>query len=250
MLSLNKVSKTYGRGENKFTALKKLELNFDKGETIAIVGKSGSGKSTLLNLLTGLDTPSTGDVKFDEMSIYNDVDTNTWRGEKVGIIFQQFFLQSSDSVLENVMLPLKIRGIKKSERKTAAEKALKLVGLGDKIKNKANDLSGGQKQRVAIARAVVTEPSILVADEPTGNLDSENGAAVEALLFDLNKRLNTTLIIVTHDEDLASRCGRIIRLRDGMIIEDKVLNVKTVAKEVPAKKPAAKKKSTAVKGAK
>jgi putative ABC transport system ATP-binding protein len=231
MLSLNKVSKTYGRGENKFTALKKLELNFSKGETIAIVGKSGSGKSTLLNLLTGLDTPSTGDVLFDEMSIYQDVDTNTWRGEKVGVIFQQFFLQTSDSVLENVMLPLKIRGMKKSDRKEAATKAIKLVGLSDKIKNRANDLSGGQKQRVAIARAIVAEPSILVADEPTGNLDSENGASIEALLFGLNKRLGTTLIIVTHDEDLASRCGRIIRLRDGAVIEDKVQKQATNAKK-------------------
>jgi putative ABC transport system ATP-binding protein len=240
MLSLKKVSRTYGRGDAKFTALKSLDIKFDKGETVAIVGKSGSGKSTLLHILTGLDTPSTGDVFFNDESIHEGMDTNTWRGENVGVIFQQFFLQPSDSVLENASLPLKIRGVKKSERKAAAEKALKLVGLGDRMKSKANDLSGGQKQRVAIARAVVTEPSILVADEPTGNLDSENGALVEKLLFDLNKKLNTTLIIVTHDEELASRCSRIVRLKDGVIIEDKLtsksapkassMNVETASK--------------------
>jgi putative ABC transport system ATP-binding protein len=219
MLQLKGIKKSYGKKENIFYALDDIELYIEKNETVAVVGKSGSGKSTLMHLLTGLDHPTSGTIEYEEKSIYKELDTDTWRGQNIGIVFQQFFLQQSDSVLENVCLPLKIQGVNAKKRKEMALKALEQVGLLDRAKSKANDLSGGQKQRVAIARAIVGEPSILIADEPTGNLDSENGDNVVDLLFDLNKRLGTTLIIVTHDEDLAKMCQRIIRLKDGKIIE-------------------------------
>lgn len=217
MIEVKKLKKTYGKVGNTFTALKNVDLTIEDGETIAIVGKSGSGKSTLMHLLIGLDKPSSGDVKTDGKSIYK-LDTDEWRGDNVGIIFQQFFLQNNDSVIENVALPLKIQGISKKERVKRALEAIEQVGLKDKSKNKANDLSGGQKQRVAIARALVTKPSVLVADEPTGNLDTENGEAIAKLLFELNKTNGTTLLMVTHDEDLAKRCQRVVRLKDGEIV--------------------------------
>lgn len=220
MLKLNNVTKKYGKAENRFTALKNINLVFKEGTTNAIVGKSGSGKSTLLHIMIGLDHPTKGDVLFNDKSIFTSFDTDTWRGQNVGIVFQQFFLQPSVSVLENVALALKIQGMQKKARLKKAHLAIKQVGLQDKANNKANDLSGGQKQRVAIARAIVSSPSILIADEPTGNLDSENGAVVEDLLFELNKKLGTTIIIVTHDEDLAKRCQRIIRLKDGVVESD------------------------------
>jgi putative ABC transport system ATP-binding protein len=217
MIEVTKLKKTYGKDSNTFTALKNVDLNIKDGESIAIVGKSGSGKSTLMHLLIGLDKPTSGDVKADNKSIYK-LDTDEWRGNNVGVVFQQFFLQNNDSVVENVALPLKIQGINKKERNKRALEAIEQVGLKDKAKNKANDLSGGQKQRVAIARALITKPSVLVADEPTGNLDTENGEAISKLLFELNKTNGTTLLMVTHDEDLAKRCQRVIRLKDGEII--------------------------------
>lgn len=218
MLQVTKVGKVYGKKENAFSALDNISVTFKPGSTNAIVGKSGSGKSTLLHILTGLDRPTSGDVLDAEKSIFKSFDTDTWRGQNVGVVFQQFFLQPNNSVLENVALPLKIQGQKKKVRLAKAAEALEKVGLSDKAKNRANDLSGGQKQRVAIARALVGDPSILIADEPTGNLDSENGAIIEDLLFELNKKFKTTVIIVTHDEDLAKRCQNIIRLRDGKLV--------------------------------
>lgn len=216
MIDVKKVSKIYGKKENAFHALSNVSLSINAGETMAVVGKSGSGKSTLIHILTGLDVPTTGDVKSGGQSIFVG-DTDTWRGQSIGIVFQQFFLQNNDTVLQNVALPLKIQGIPKKARELAAREALTQVGLSDKIKNKANNLSGGQKQRVAIARAIVGKPQVLVADEPTGNLDSENGEAIVKLLFELNKNNQTTLLMVTHDEDLAERCDRIVRLKDGKI---------------------------------
>lgn len=220
VLTLQNVTKIYGKKENAFNALKKITLAFEPGTTNAIVGKSGSGKSTMLHILIGLDRATEGEVIFDGKDILKDVDTDTWRGRNVGIVFQQFFLQPTDSVVENVALPLKIQGANKKERIQKALVALEQVGLSDKARNKANDLSGGQKQRVAIARALVDNPAIVIADEPTGNLDSENGAIVEKLLFDLNKKLGTTLILVTHDEDLARKCQRVIYLKDGVVEKD------------------------------
>ncbi|MFO0882021.1 MAG: ABC transporter ATP-binding protein [Candidatus Saccharimonadales bacterium] len=220
VLTLQNVTKIYGKKENAFNALKKITLAFEPGTTNAIVGKSGSGKSTMLHILIGLDRATEGEVIFDGKDILKDVDTDTWRGRNVGIVFQQFFLQPTDSVVENVALPLKIQGANKKERIQKALVALEQVGLSDKARNKANDLSGGQKQRVAIARALVDNPAIVIADEPTGNLDSKNGAIVEKLLFDLNKKLGTTLILVTHDEDLARKCQRVIYLKDGVVEKD------------------------------
>lgn len=220
MLVVEGVTKTYGKRENAFDALRDINLSFEPGSITALIGKSGSGKSTLLHILTGLDHPSKGDVKDNDKSIFRNLDTDTWRGQSIGIVFQQFFLQPNDSVLENVALPLKIQGHKKRDRIKKARIALEKVGLTDRADNRANDLSGGQKQRVAIARALVSDPSLLIADEPTGNLDSENSRNIEDLLFDLNKKLDTTVVIVTHDEDLAKRCQRIIYLRDGSIVKD------------------------------
>ncbi len=222
MLTVKNVSKKYGKKENAFLALKHINLQFEAGTTNAIVGKSGSGKSTILHILIGLDHPTQGDILFDGKSIFKSFDTDTWRGQNVGIVFQQFFLQPNDSVLNNVALSLKIQGVKKKTRLAQARVAVEQVGLTSKIKSKANDLSGGQKQRIAIARAIVGQPSILIADEPTGNLDSENGKIIEDLLFDLNKKLKTTVIIVTHDDDLAKKCQRIVRLKDGIVESDLV----------------------------
>lgn len=217
MIKANNLVKTYGKKENLFFALKDVNISIEDGSTTAIVGKSGSGKSTLLHLLIGLDKPTSGEVLFNGKNIVKDLKTNKWRSEKVGIIFQQFFLQPQDSVLENVALPLKILGKTKKYRHGQALKALELVGLESRAKSKANDLSGGQKQRVAIARALINKPSLLIADEPTGNLDSENGQVVEDLLFNLNKKLGTTLVIVTHDKDLAKKCQTVITIKDGQV---------------------------------
>lgn len=217
MLVVDSVTKTYGKNDTAFDALKNINVEFKPGTTTAIIGKSGSGKSTLLHILTGLDHPTSGDVKDDGKSIFKDFDTDTWRGRSIGIVFQQFFLQPNNSVLENVALPLKIQGVKKKERLAKAQTALDKVDLGERAKTRANDLSGGQKQRVAIARALVNDPSLLIADEPTGNLDSENSQNIEDLLFELNKKLGTTIIIVTHDEDLAKRCQKVIYLKDGVV---------------------------------
>lgn len=217
MLRVDSVTKTYGKNDTAFDALKDINVEFKHGTTTAIIGKSGSGKSTLLHILTGLDHPTSGDITDEGKSIFKDFDTDTWRGQRIGIVFQQFFLQPNNSVLENVALPLKIQGIKKKERLAKAQTALDKVDLGERAKTRANDLSGGQKQRVAIARALVNDPSLLIADEPTGNLDSENSQNIEDLLFDLNKKLGTTIIIVTHDEDLAKRCQKIIYLKDGVV---------------------------------
>ena len=220
MLEVVNVNKIYGKKDKAFNALSDITLSFEKGTSNAIVGKSGSGKSTLLHILIGLDHPTNGSVLYDGKNILKDMNTDSWRGKNVGIVFQQFFLQPNDSVIDNVGLPLKLQGIAKKKRNIKAAEALKKVGLEDRMKSKANDLSGGQKQRVAIARALVDNPSILIADEPTGNLDTENGDSIEQLLFELQKKLGTTLVIVTHDTDLAKRCERVIYLKDGKIEKD------------------------------
>ena len=220
MLQAKNLVKTYGKKDNVFYALNDVSALIEKGSVTAIVGKSGSGKSTLLHLLIGLDKPTSGEVLFNGKDIFAGGKTHKWRSQKVGIIFQQFFLQPKDSVLENVALPLKVQGKKKRYRMSQAKKALELVDMLDKANNKASDLSGGQKQRVAIARAIINRPAILIADEPTGNLDSQNGKIVEDLLFNLNKTLGTTVVIVTHDLDLARRCKRMIQIKDGKIISN------------------------------
>ncbi|HAP5884719.1 TPA: ABC transporter ATP-binding protein [Enterococcus faecalis] len=220
VIEAKNIKKSYGKNETKFDALKGVDLKVEKGESVAIIGKSGSGKSTFMHILALLDQPTSGDIYLNGKnvtSIRKKV-LNKTRNEEFGFVFQQFFMNAKDTVLNNVLLPLKIGGISGSKRKKMALDALKAVGLEDKIQNKANNLSGGQKQRVCIARALVNNPQIIFADEPTGNLDSATGKKIEELLFDLNKNKGITLIIVTHDPDLAARCDRQVHVRDGLFV--------------------------------
>ena len=220
VIEAKNIKKSYGKNETKFDALKGVDLKVEKGESVAIIGKSGSGKSTFMHILALLDQPTSGDIYLNGKnvtSIRKKV-LNKTRNEEFGFVFQQFFMNAKDTVLNNVLLPLKIGGISGSKRKKMALDALKAVGLEDKVRNKANNLSGGQKQRVCIARALVNNPQIIFADEPTGNLDSATGKKIEELLFDLNKNKGITLIIVTHDPDLAARCDRQVHVRDGLIV--------------------------------
>jgi putative ABC transport system ATP-binding protein len=220
MIEAINLHKTYGRGASAFEALKGVNLTINNGESIAILGKSGSGKSTLMHLLALLDSPSKGKLIIDgkETTFMKRKDINRLRSESFGFVFQQFFMNPKDSVLRNVMLPLMIDGITGKKRKEMAISALESVELLDKQKNKATDLSGGQKQRVCIARAIVNNPSVIFADEPTGNLDSHTGDQIEELLFKLNKDKGSTLIIVTHDNELASRCDRTLMIKDGELV--------------------------------
>lgn len=222
LIQVTNLSKTYGKKSTAFKALKNIDLSIEQGESIAIIGKSGSGKSTLMHLLALLDKPTTGTIKINDQNSnkLSARQLNKLRNREFGFVFQQFFMNSNDSVLNNVLLPLKISGTRRKTRKKLAFEALKTVELEDKAKSKANDLSGGQKQRVCIARAIVNNPKIIFADEPTGNLDSNTGEKIEKLLFSLNKEKNVTLIIVTHDEDLAKKCSRQIHIKDGQIISD------------------------------
>ncbi|EGO7765467.1 ABC transporter ATP-binding protein [Enterococcus faecalis] len=220
VIEAKNIKKSYGKNETKFDALKGVDLKVEKGESVAIIGKSGSGKSTFMHILALLDQPTSGDIYLNGKnvtSIRKKV-LNKTRNEEFGFVFQQFFMNAKDTVLNNVLLPLKIGGISGSKRKKMALDALKAVGLEDKVQNKANNLSGGQKQRVCIARALVNNPQIIFADEPTGNLDSATGKKIEELLFDLNKNKGITLIIVTHDPDLAARCDRQVHVRNGLIV--------------------------------
>ena len=222
IISVRDVHRSYGRGPNRFEALKGVSFDIAEGESVAIVGKSGSGKSTLMHVLALLDAPTTGTVELE------GVDTSTLKGGRLnrtrnktfGFVFQQFFLTSSSSVLENVVLPMKIAGVPRGERRRRGLAALEQLELADKAKNKALNLSGGQKQRTVIARALVNDPRIIFADEPTGNLDTATGAVVEDILFSLNRENGITLIVVTHDEELAARCDRRIVIRDGLIVDN------------------------------
>lgn len=211
--------KVYGKRRARFTALKRLSLDIYKGESVAIVGKSGSGKSTLMHLLALLDKPTKGTIKIEgvDVSKLRARKINRLRNRSFGFVFQQFFMNSNETVYENVLLPLKIAHARRGNRKRLALEALKNVGLKDRAKDKAGELSGGHKQRVCIARAIVNNPQFIFADEPTGNLDSVTGEKIIQLLFGFNQRNGTTLVIVTHDEDLAARCDRQIHLKDGEI---------------------------------
>jgi putative ABC transport system ATP-binding protein len=221
ILSARDVRKSYGRGANRFDALKGVSLDIREGESIAIIGKSGSGKSTLMHVLALLDQPTDGTVELSGTDTRSLTGTalNRTRNKTFGFVFQQFFLTPNASVLENVILPLKIAGVGRAERKRRGLAALEQLELADKAKNKAVNLSGGQKQRTVIARALVNTPRVIFADEPTGNLDTATGAVVEDILFDLNREHGITLIIVTHDEELAARCDRQVHIRDGLIVD-------------------------------
>ena len=219
MIELKNVTKIYGKKKNQFTALKNVSLNIPTGASVAILGKSGSGKSTLMHAISGLDRPQHGQVIIDGQDILQlkSKHVDEFRAKKIGFIFQSFFVQGNESVIDNVSLPLEIARLPRKKRAHKINAALKAVDLYDKRKNRAKDLSGGQKQRLAIARAIVGDPQIIFADEPTGNLDSETGAKVEELLFDYNKQKGVTLIVVTHDADLAKKCDHQIIIKDGRI---------------------------------
>jgi putative ABC transport system ATP-binding protein len=221
VLEARDLTRTYGRGDARFDALKGVSLAVGRGESLAIVGKSGSGKSTLMHLLALLDRPSDGQVMLDgqDAARLSARQVNATRNSTFGFVFQQFFLTPKTSVLDNVVLPLKIAGISGRERRRRGLEALDALGIADKAKNDANDLSGGQKQRVVIARALVNDPAVIFADEPTGNLDTTTGDLVEDKLFGLQRERGITLVVVTHDRDLADRCDRSVNVRDGRIVD-------------------------------
>lgn len=220
ILSLQHVSKTYQSGSRKLTVLEQVTFSIQAGETIAIVGPSGSGKTTLLGLCAGLDSSSSGSVVLNGQALetLSEDQRAAVRSKDVGFIFQNFQLLPTLTALENVMVPLELK-----KRKDAKEKALELlekVGLKDRATHYPSQLSGGEQQRVSIARAFANAPKILFADEPTGNLDTETGTMIENLIFDLNKAQGTTLVLVTHDLDLAAKTRRIIHIKGGKIQED------------------------------
>jgi putative ABC transport system ATP-binding protein len=212
------LTKIYEMGEVQVHALRGVSLKIDRGEVVSIMGPSGSGKSTLMNMLGCLDRPTSGEYYLDDSLVSNLTDDQLAeiRNQKVGFVFQNFNLLSRSSALINVELPLRYAGIQENRRERAAE-ALKSVGLGDRINHRPTELSGGEQQRVALARAIINNPSIIMADEPTGNLDSKSGAEIIKLLLDMNKKIGTTLIIVTHDPKIASMTQRMINLYDGKI---------------------------------
>jgi putative ABC transport system ATP-binding protein len=211
--------KTFRQGETEITVIHDLGLSVARGETLAILGKSGSGKSTLLSLLSGLDAPDAGEVRLEGVDIARlpEEDLLKIRNEKIGIVFQQFHLFPELTALENAGIALELRGDPEAERKARA--ALEAVGLGHRLGHTPDRLSGGEKQRVAIARAFVAEPALLLADEPSGNLDARTGEEVMDLLFRRVRERGMTLILVTHDEALAARCGRRVVLERGVIVD-------------------------------
>lgn len=220
MIEVQNVTKTYGKKKNVFTALDDVSFTIPDGASVAIVGKSGSGKSTLMHAVSGLDRPQQGEVIIDGKNIltFKQKNVDTFRSETMSFIFQSFFVQGNEICYNNVSLPLEIARVPSRQRKAKILAALEAVGLKEKVKSPAKDLSGGQKQRLAIARAIVGDPKILFADEPTGNLDSVTGEQVEKLLFNYNRKHKTTLIIVTHDIDLAKKCDMQIFVKDGKIV--------------------------------
>lgn len=226
MIELRGVTKTYGKKQNVFKALDNINFVIPDGASVAIVGKSGSGKSTLMHVMSGLDRPDVGEVVIDDVDILKlkQKAVDKFRSEKIGFIFQSFFVQANESSFENVALPLEISSMSAGNRKKRIRAALRVVGLSDKEKQNAGNLSGGQKQRLAIARAIVNQPRIIFADEPTGNLDTTTGTTIEKLLFGLNKQGGSTLVIVTHDEELARKCDIKIYVKDGKI--DKIVGDK------------------------
>jgi len=224
LISIKNVTKSYKMGNNKFDALNDINLSIEKGEYVAIVGPSGAGKSTLMNIIGCLDKQTSGEYILDGLDTdCSDSKLAEIRNKKIGFIFQNYNLLAKLNVLENVELPLMYLGVSNSESKASAKEALTKVGLESHMKHKPNELSGGQMQRVAIARALVTNPQIILADEPTGALDSKSGTEVLKMLEALNEEGNT-IIVITHDNDIASEARRIVTIRDGVIKSD-VINI-------------------------
>jgi putative ABC transport system ATP-binding protein len=221
LIRLDKISRRYQMGGETIHALREVSLQIERGEYVAIMGPSGSGKSTMMNLIGCLDTPTSGTYELNGTDV-SDMDDNQLaevRNREIGFVFQTFNLLARSSALHNVELPLIYAGIPSAERRKMALESVAHVGLTDRMHHKPNELSGGQRQRVAIARALVNKPSILLADEPTGNLDSRTGEEIMALFADLSKKGNT-IILVTHEEDIARHARRILRIRDGLIASD------------------------------
>ena len=221
LIHIENMKKIYNPGENEVRALDGIDLDIEKGDLVAIVGHSGSGKSTLMNMLGCLDTPTSGKYVLDGQDVASMTDNQLAdvRNKEIGFIFQGFNLISNLDAVGNVELPLVYRGVSKNERKQLALEALKSVGLEDRMKHKPNEMSGGQQQRVAVARAVAAKPPIILADEPTGNLDTKSTQEIMEILKELH-RSGRTVIIITHDEEIASQTHRVIRILDGRIEED------------------------------
>ena len=218
LLSARGIGKTVKSGDSDLVILRDIDLEVTRGEALAVLGASGSGKSTLLAILAGLDTPTAGAVELEGTDLFSlDEDARAeLRGRLVGFVFQSFQLLPGWTALENVMLPLELSESKDAEK--LARQMLERVGLGERLHHYPKHLSGGEQQRVALARAFVVRPKLLLADEPTGSLDAESGAEVIRLLFDMNREYGTTLVLVTHDESLAARCARVVRLAAGRIV--------------------------------
>ena len=221
VVRLDNVVKTYSMGESEVHALRGISFEIEQGEFLSIMGPSGSGKSTCMNMIGCLDRPTSGIVEINgkETAKMTEKELAVLRNQTVGFVFQQYHLIPSMNVLENVMLPLKYQKVEKSERVERAKKALEAVGLGDRLKHRPHELSGGQKQRVAIARAMITEPKILLADEPTGALDSSTGKQVMELFKTINREKGTTVIIVKHDPGIGASTQRCIKILDGQVTE-------------------------------
>lgn len=226
ILEVNQLRKTFTSGSKELTVLKHISFNIESGTSCAIVGPSGSGKTTLLGLCAGLDQPSSGSVilKGQNISTMDESDLSEVRNRQIGFVFQSFQLISTLTALENVMVPIELRGTPYREVEKKAIDLLNEVGLGDRLDHYPNQLSGGEQQRVGLARAFIHQPNVLFADEPTGNLDGETGAQIEQLLFELNEKQGTTLVIVTHDKTLAEKCDRTIELKNGRILSDSSVN--------------------------
>jgi putative ABC transport system ATP-binding protein len=222
MISLTHVSKVFD-GKRKATALEGIDLDVGKGEVVSIIGPSGSGKSTLLNLIAGLDRPTSGDIRIEgqNLSQLTDDELTRVRRDKIGFIFQFFNLLPTLNCLENVALPLHLRGWPRKKIQERAKELLDMVQLSHRVEHLPDELSGGERQRVAIARALSVYPPVLLADEPTGNLDTQTGRDILKLIEDLHAKLGSTIMIVTHDLEVAERCSRTVSLRDGHIVEDR-----------------------------
>jgi len=219
VIELKNITKTYKLGDETLNALDGVSCSVESGQFVAITGPSGSGKSTLANIIGGLDRPTAGIVLIDgvDLSHVHDKELSDYRNKHIGFVFQSFNLQGTQTALENVMLPLVFSRMKSKERKARAKECLEAVGLGDRLNHKPSQLSGGQRQRVAIARALAVKPSIILADEPTGNLDSARGDEIMKLLRDLNKQ-GITLLIITHDMAIAKQADRIVQIKDGKMV--------------------------------
>ncbi len=221
MIQIKDVTKTYGKGESLFTALYKVSAEIPDGASVAIIGKSGSGKSTLMHIMSGLDRASDGEVIVNNKSLVGlkPKQIDNFRATEMSFIFQAFFVEANQTCYQNVLLPLEIARVGRRDRRKHVLEALRAVDLEDKVDSLAGNLSGGQKQRLAIARAIVNKPKLIFADEPTGNLDSATGEIVIDLLFKLNRERGITIVIVTHDQDLALRTDMQLYMKDGEIIE-------------------------------